>query len=102
MGLTKEQIDALLAKKAARTRGGGRKKNEPNVDDRTYQTWFKMIHKLIDDDTGEMLNCSNEHCVDPRDRTNGQTCINIKGQWVCRYCFMDGWLIENPAQQAIV
>ena len=99
MPLDPQLFAEILESKETRKRGGGgRKKAGPDLNDRTYLTWFKLIHKLIDDDTGEMLNCNNENCVDPRDRSLGQTCVNINGQWCFRYCFLDGWLVQDPAQ----
>ena len=107
MSLSDSEINAILARKEARKRaprgegvkGVGGKKIDPN--ERTHQTWFGMIHRVFDYEAETLMKCSNQNCIDPRDRTNGQTVVEIKGQYMCRYCFLDGWLVENPAQQQL-
>ena len=102
MPLSPEKIKELLAKKEAKkTRSSGPrtstgKKLDPS--DRSYQAWFAMNHMMINHDTNEMLWCENEVCQDPRDKQYGQTVVEINGRKMCRFCFVEGWLLSNPDQ----
>lgn len=103
MGLSPEQIKALL-NKPSKPRGGKRKKQ---VDDRQRDivTWFALSTKTRDD-LGNDLRCENPNCVDPRpavvtalgNEVKHQFVVEINGTKICRYCFLDGYLLENPAQ----
>jgi len=89
MALTPEQAKALLIEDANKPRrtGGGRTKADP-TEVREIAVWFKLSHHISE--TG----CSNPNCVDPRPPTDKGTKIvtEVKGQMICRYCFLDGYL----------
>lgn len=103
MPLSDDRIKALLAKKNAPrqtgVRTGTRKKINP--EDRSYQAWFALHHHLYIEATGEPAYCENEDCIDPRDRTRGQSVVDLNGKLMCRYCFLEGWLLVNAGQQEI-
>jgi len=97
MALTKDQIDALLAKDAQkRTRA-----RKPSIDfsdptSRTYINWFGLAHKLYDEETQEFSRCGNPNCQDTR--TDGNMIVEILGRKMCRLCFIDQWGCTNPGQ----
>jgi len=102
--LSDDKIRELLAKKnKPRSTGGrtgtGTKKIDPN--DRSYLAWFALNHSMLDSETNERTHCSNPDCIDPRPKEHGQIVVEVKGQKMCRYCFIEGWLLENPAQEKI-
>jgi hypothetical protein len=102
MPLSKEKIQELLAKKSKpRGGGGGQSKRTIDPNDRSYQAWFSMNHMLLDHDTNEMTRCENPNCQDPRPKEYGQTVVEVNGQKMCRYCFVQGWLLKNPAQATL-
>ena|SRR5215831_17242513 len=101
MPLDPEKIKELYAKKnrpraSSGTRTSSGKKIDPK--DRSHQAWFALNHLLIDHETNDMVWCDNPNCVDPRDNKYGQTVVEVNGRKMCRFCFIDGWLLENPAQ----
>ena len=89
MALSPDQIKALLAKPEKK---GGRGKGGKTVDTsiRDYATWFKLAHKILDKEETEVVGCSNESCLDPRE---GRTILvaEVNGLDMCRYCFLDGY-----------
>jgi hypothetical protein len=90
MSLDPKRITELLAKPA---RGGQRK---VVVITRDYQGWFKCAQKLIDDETGELADCENPNCQDPRHGTDKSVVVTeINGKKMCRYCFLEGWLKDE-------
>ena len=101
MALSKEKIAELMAKKNAprKTGTGGRRKFD--INDRSYQAWFAMEHRIYDRKTGDPAFCSNPDCADPRDKTYGQTIVFIGEKGVCRFCFLSGWLTTNSNQMSI-
>lgn len=105
MPLSPDQIKQILAKKEAKkTRSTGPrtssgKRLDPN--DRSVQAWFSLNHLMMNHDTNEMLWCSNPDCLDPRDKQYGQTVVEVNGSKMCRFCFVEGWLVANPAQATI-
>lgn len=100
-GLSKEQIDALLAKPVRQSRRSGAR---PGIDTskRDYDTWFKLYHSIADSETGEPRRCTNPNCADPRDHSKyAQIVAEVNGQYICRFCFFDGYLSENPNQTSL-
>lgn len=100
MPLTNEQIATLLALPKTR-RGGKRKPAGPDTSVRDYQTWFKLAHSFLDDETNELLRCENESCLDPRalaGEGKGIVVTQVNGKWMCRHCFLAGWLLDDPDQ----
>lgn len=93
MGLSKEEISRLLAL-PTQTRGGRKKSGWIDTSIRTHEVWFKLGHALFDADTQEMAKCDNPDCHD----TRGTTAVVavIKGRKMCRICFMEGWLLDEP------
>lgn len=101
--LSPEQIKALLAKpeKAARAKSGSGKTIDTSVRD--YQTWFKLAHEIFNKEEMEndlvFLRCENPECLDPRDHeSHSQVVAMVNSHYMCRLCFLDGWLVFNPDQ----
>ena len=97
--LTPEQIKLLLAIPEKR-RGGPRKKGGIDTTVRDHATWFKLAHKLFDEETQEMAECSNENCPDDRPRARAVV-AEVDGVLMCRHCFLAGWHTLNPDQQKL-
>jgi len=106
MPLDPQKIKELLAKKAAPRRSGGgggrRSKKERDPNDRSFKAWFALSQEIINKDTNEPLRCENPSCIDPRPPVHGgQFVVEVNGKLMCRYCFVEGWLTSNPAQEQI-
>jgi hypothetical protein len=100
MPLDPEKIKQLLEKKnkpKARSIGARGKKVDPT--DRSYQAWFAYEIRLINDK--EPVFCENPDCIDPREKNYGQPVVVVNGKNMCRFCFIEGWLLENANQQKI-
>lgn len=107
--LTKEAVKALLAAKPKRKGKAG-----PDVNIRTIDIWFALAPKTREElDKGGFVDmkCDNPNCLDPRPGTvspltgeiiKHQFCVEINGQQLCRYCFLGGWLLENPDQTVLI
>jgi len=80
--------------KVRRTRKSG-----PDTSVRDMETWFKLSTHMMNNDTKELLKCENPNCVDPRHK--GILVAQVNGRWMCRYCFLDGWLIDDPNQLVV-
>lgn len=109
MPLSKEAVKALLAQ-PKRKRGGGKKGPDHNI--RIIEVWFALAPKTREQAEAGTIDfkCDNPNCVDPRPGTvspltgeviKHQFVVEINGQKVCRYCFLDGWLKENPDQTSL-
>jgi hypothetical protein len=105
--LSPEQIKALLSL-PAKTRG--KKKVEIDTNVRDLQTWFKLRPSSFTDDSLQThAKCDNPNCSDdrpPRVTSTGkevkvQACIQLKGLYCCRRCFISGWLLDDPNQAQI-
>lgn len=97
MPLTQDQINKLLnlPRRAGRRTG-------PDTSVRDYATWFKLAQKMVDDYTGELVRCSNDNCQDPRrDTQKTVLCVQINGQYMCRNCFLAGWLLKPEEQEQL-
>jgi hypothetical protein len=104
MPLDAAKIQELLAKKNAprRTGGGGGRKKQHDPNDRSYKAWFALSQEIINKETNEPMRCENPSCVDPRPPVHGgQFVVEVNGKLMCRYCFVEGWLLANPAQESI-
>jgi len=98
--LSAEKIAELVKKRdAPKPSRTGRKKF--NVNDRSYQAWFALEHHLLAEDGKSMAFCDNPDCLDPRDKTYGQTVVDINGQHLCRFCFLNGWLTTSSGQEEL-
>jgi len=96
MALTPEQAKALLiedANKSRGGRGGSRTKADP-TQVRTIQVWFKLNHHISEE------GCQNPDCNDPRPLKGVKVDIvaDVKGKRICRYCFLDGYLLTNTKE----
>jgi hypothetical protein len=111
--LDKDFLNQLLEEdaKAPKRGGGGRAKADPTAD-RTLTTWFKLPHHICSSDcphrtdeanptkpNGEGIGnaCWNPNCVDPRDKNKdraAQIVFAVKGKPICRYCYIDGYLLD--------
>lgn len=86
MPLSAEEIDRLLS---LPKRGGG-KKAGIDTSIRDVQTWFKLATKMVDDDTKELITCENPNCLDVN--SLGSVCAMVNDKYMCRRCFIGGWL----------
>lgn len=115
--LDADTIKQLLLEQASSSsgRGGGRGRTKADpTDDRTVNGWFKLSHHLCTSDcehrfyeinptynteTGKRGNsCWNPNCLDPRDKSSDratQIVAQVKGQFICRYCYLDGYLFQG-------
>lgn len=90
--LTKKQIASLLV--PAKGRGPAKDVTEP----RDVNTWFRLNHHIREE------RCENPNCIDPRPPTKEDGTPNkgswivgdVKGQQICRYCFLGGYLSDDP------
>lgn len=100
--LEPEAIAKLLAEDAAKPRRGG----GPRVDitlTRDLPTWYKLNHHFCLSGCHHREErphdgpraCWNPNCVDPRDPGDKgtQALAEVKGQMICRFCFLDGYLL---------
>lgn len=94
MSLTKEQIKALLALPQEKSRGR-KPKNYIDTNIREIITWFKIGHKMVDEESGELSKCENPNCTDHRD---SHMVVRISDHNMCRRCFLDGWLADSSGQ----
>lgn len=106
--LTPEQIALLLQQEAEQPTKKGRGPKVDPTADRSINGWFKLPHHICTTDC--------EHRIDPNNRTFdgieghiGDSCWNVdcfdhtrnketdrgaqivaevKGQWICRYCYL--------------
>ena len=92
MPLSRDQALALLKEDANKPRGGGtRTKADPTLV-RESTTWFKLSHRIREE------GCENPNCNDPRRGTDDKgvnVVVYIKDKAICRYCFLDGWLLVD-------
>jgi hypothetical protein len=103
-GLSPDDIKKLLAK-PERKRGT---KKGPDSSVRDIKTWLALAPQSRDTNRENPdLRCDNPKCVDPRpprispldgSEIKHQFCVEINGQLMCRYCFLDGWLLEDSNQ----
>lgn len=100
MSLTPEQVKLLLSL-PDKKRGGRKAKGGIDTSVRNHETWFKLAHKLFDEETQEAAQCSNPECPDmrPKQRT---VVAEIDGILMCRICFLAGWRTMNPNQTTLV
>lgn len=84
--LSDDQIRSLLST----TRAPKGITTEP----REIATWYKQNHILRD------AGCTNPVCKDNRPHNNlgRQIVIELKGEFMCRVCFLDKWLSPNGNQ----
>lgn len=99
MPLDPAKIKQLMAIKNRPKKTGGRGSKKVDTSVRTYETWFSMQSMLLHPETRESLKCENPNCVDPRH--TGIMCCEVNGVYMCRYCFLDGWLAKDPAQEVL-
>jgi len=88
-----KSLSAEEAKFLLSTRAKG--KGGPPTEPRTLAVWFKLDHVLWDD------GCSNPNCVDntrPRSDPGRRIVIKLDGEYVCRECFLHGWLSNATTQ----
>jgi hypothetical protein len=106
--LDPNQIAALLKEEALAptTASGTRRVRGPKVDltaIREINIWMKLPHHIcmpdcehrtLEGNKSEGKACWNPNCVDPRPPTDRGSNIvaQVRGQYVCRYCFLGGWL----------
>jgi|SRR5215471_7595082 len=99
MPLDPDKIKYLQAIKnrPRKTTGRGKKAVDTNVRD--METWFKLDRRMMNNETKELFRCENPNCVDPRQ--SGIMVSEVNGVFMCRYCFIDGWLASNPDQTTL-
>lgn len=72
-------------------------KSKPKTptEPRELATWFKLDHMLWED------GCSNPNCVDdtrPHGDPGRIIVYKMGDEYICRECFLAGWLSENAAR----
>lgn len=93
-GLDPAFIKELLAtpKRGGGNRSGNARNKAANtLEPRDYATWYNPKLQLQIREEG----CSNPNCKDPRPHATdyGTNIVaEFKGEFMCRYCFLDGWL----------
>lgn len=97
MPLDPELIKQLINKPKRTGGGGGKGKAKVDTSVRDHVTWFKLVSKLLDEDTSEMLTCENPDCPG-----TGHMCTEINGHQMCRICFLEGWLSNPDDSQLII
>lgn len=90
-------------------RGGGRTKADP-TEPRTINVWFKQSHHICHPDCEHRVDkpgipdraCWNPDCVDDNEKRRQPrgdwVVVLIKGEWICRYCFLAGYLSDTINQ----
>ena len=58
------------------------------TEPREISVWYKLNHLLREE------GCSNPQCVDSRPHSDRgrHIVIELNGKYICRYCFLDGYL----------
>lgn len=79
--ISPEELDAVLQAPQPKAR------KTKNIE-RTYRSWFYDVRT-------ELGSCDNPNCSDPRDKSTVMVWEHPSGQRMCRYCWLDGWLIEE-------
>lgn len=98
MPLSAEEIQNLL-NLPQKQRGKGKGGKEIDTSDRSVVVWFKLMHKMLDDDDpNEPAKCDNPNCQDTRP---AHMVAEVGGKNMCRYCFLDGWLLKIEGQQSL-
>lgn len=104
--LSGDFISQLLSEEEKRVSTGRGGRRGPRVDPtsvREINVWFKLPHHICHNDcehrkekTGNPeRGCWNPDCVDPRSPETDRgvwVVVKVKEQWVCRYCFLAGYL----------
>jgi hypothetical protein len=80
--LSSEQIQNILSQKKPRGL---------TTEPREIGVWYKQNHLLRE------RGCDNPDCKDPRDANDRgrRIVIQINDKYLCRYCFLEGWLSPN-------
>jgi len=80
--LNPEEIQNILSSK--RTKGIATEPREIGV-------FYKLNHLLREE------GCTNPNCVDtrPRGDRGRNIVVKIDDEYMCRYCFLDGWLSQS-------
>lgn len=120
-GLSPEQIALLLQEEASQPARTRKQKTDPTAD-RSIGAWFKLAHHLCTPDcphrvepsnpTAEATEakdaqgapiykpgnaCWNPNCLDEkRDKVTDRgtnIVFEVKGQMICRYCYLGGYLV---------
>jgi hypothetical protein len=78
--LNPDQIRSLLS--STRTPKG------ITTEPREISVWYKQDHIL------RAAGCTNPDCIDVRPHSDmgRQIVIKLDNEFMCRYCFLDGWL----------
>lgn len=97
MPLSSEEIKKLLALPTNRGRGR-HPKDWVDTSVRDYQTWFKLNHKLWDEEREHYAKCDNPDCKDYREGRNQHMVAEVDGTLMCRICFLDGYLLTPKDQ----
>ena len=98
MPLSPEQIKQLLSSANKPKRGGRRSKGFIDTSSRDILTWFKLGHKLMNEETQDAARCSNPNCQDTR---NKMMTAEVNGILMCRRCFLDGYQAEVEGQEVL-
>lgn len=81
--LSEEELEAVLKAPQTKTR-------KPKNIDRTYRSWFYDVATSLDQ-------CDNPNCADDRGKSITMCWTHPSGLNMCRFCWLDGWLVEDAA-----
>lgn len=103
MPLPKELLAQLVAGNNTPQKRGRKKKSGIDTSVRDVQTWFKLGHKLFDEDDPDKYSlCDNPNCPDPRPAQGKRTVVaEVEGVRMCRFCFLAGWRLITEEQLTI-
>lgn len=78
--ISEDAVKALLA--------STRQSKVDPTETRDISTWFTLNHHSREEE------CDNPDCIDTRKKGDRgrKIVVKVKGQFMCRYCFLDGWL----------
>lgn len=81
-----EMAEMLLAEELNKPKGGRGPKQDP-TEPRLAVVWFRLSTSL-------RKPCDNPECLDPRPKNDKgrNVTAEVKGKFMCRYCFLSGWL----------
>lgn len=81
--LSEEELEAVLKAPQPKTR-------KPKNVERTYRSWFYDVRT-------QLGVCDNPNCPDDRGKPQVMVWTTPSGLDMCRFCWLDGWLVEEAA-----
>lgn len=79
--LSPEELEAVLKAPQQKTR-------KTKKIERTFRDWFYSVRT-------ELGTCNNPDCTDDRGKKVVHVWTHESGLNMCRFCWIDGWLVED-------